>query len=187
MVKDIEYIRREILNNRLSYYELLNLYIEYLILRRNEMNSLPSYRKDRIYYSLNKNSNCYAYAFRFDMPDYFEKSFNRSEAEGFSYFPGCFSHNYDITTKGKLLEALYSDLDILKINYNNCSMKHTYQVALYQEMFYDRGEMPDFHFWRQNSSGIWSCKNGQGGNIIKKDEPNCIMGYRLVKKLTIGR
>ena len=79
MVKDIEYIRREILNNRLSYYELLNLYIEYLILRRKEMNSLPSYRKDRIYYSLNKNSNCYVYAFRFDMPDYFEKSFNRSE------------------------------------------------------------------------------------------------------------
>ena len=92
MVKDIEYIRREIVNNRLSYYELLNLYIEYLILRRNEMNSLPSYRKDRVYYSLNKNSN-----------------------------------------------------------------------------------------------GLWSCKNGQGGNIIKKDEPNCIMGYRLVKKLTIGR
>lgn len=186
-MKDIEYIRREILNNRMSYCELLNLYIEYLILRRNEMNSLPSYRKDRTYYNLNKNSNCYAYAFRFDMPDYFEKSFKISEAEGFSYFPGCFSHIYDITTKGKLLEALYSDLDVLKISYDKFNMKDTYQVALYQEMFYDRGEMPDFHFWRQNGNGLWSCKYGLGGNVIKRDEPSCMIGYSLVKKLTIGR
>ena len=68
-MNDIDRIKLEVINNRLKYNELLELYIRYLKIRQRMMNKIPSYRNDYKYYVNSRNTNCYAYAFRFDLPD----------------------------------------------------------------------------------------------------------------------
>ena len=74
-MNDIDRIKLEVINNRLKYNELLELYIRYLKIRQRMMNKIPSYRNDYKYYVNSRNTNCYAYAFRFDLPDYFDEAF----------------------------------------------------------------------------------------------------------------
>jgi len=62
-MNDIDRIKLEVINNRLKYNELLELYIRYLKIRQRMMNKIPSYRNDYKYYVNSRNTNCYAYAF----------------------------------------------------------------------------------------------------------------------------
>ena len=49
-MNDIDRIKLEVINNRLKYNELLELYIRYLKIRQRMMNKIPSYRNDYKYY-----------------------------------------------------------------------------------------------------------------------------------------
>ena len=82
-MNDIDKIKLDVINNKLEYDELLELYIKYLIVRQSIMNKIPSYRKDYKYYVNDRLGNCYSYAFRFDLPDYFDMAFREVHSNGF--------------------------------------------------------------------------------------------------------
>ena len=183
-MNDIDRIKLEVINNRLKYNELFELYIRYLKIRQGMMNKIPSYRNDYKYYVNSRNTNCYAYAFRFDLPDYFDEAFKYFDSIGFYFEPGCFSNIFDINSESKLLEALYSDLNILGIKYSDkIDSDYLYKVAVFQEILPE----PDFHFSRLNSNGLWSCKNGIGGEIEKGNKPVAGFAYKLIKVLDINK
>ena len=48
-MNDIDRIKLEVINNKLKYNELLELYIRYLKVRQSMMSKIPSYRKDYKY------------------------------------------------------------------------------------------------------------------------------------------
>ena len=99
----------------------------------------------------------------------------------FYFNPGCFSGIKKINTRDKLLEALYNDLDVLNIKYNDkLDNDHLYKVAVFQEILPE----PDFHFSRLNGNGLWSCKNGIGGGIEKGNKPVAGFAYKLIKVLS---
>lgn len=103
---------------------------------------------------------------------------------GFYFNPGCFSGVRKINTRDKLLEALYNDLDVLNIKYNDkLDNDHLYKVAVFQEILPE----PDFHFSRLNGNGLWSCKNGIGGEIEKGNKPVAGFAYKLIKVLDINK
>ena len=184
IMNDIDKIKLDVINNKLEYDELLELYIKYLIVRQSIMNKMPSYRKDYKYYVNDRLGNCYAYAFRFDLPDYFDIAFREVHNNGFYFNPGCFSGIKKINTRDKLLEALYNDLDVLNIKYNDkLDNDHLYKVAVFQEILPE----PDFHFSRLNGNGLWSCKNGIGGEIEKGNKPVAGFAYKLIKVLDINK
>ena len=174
IMNDIDKIKLDVINNKLEYDELLELYIKYLIVRQSIMNKIPSYRKDYKYYVNDRLGNCYAYAFRFDLPDYFDMAFREVHNNGFYFNPGCFSGIKKINTRDKLLEALYND---------ELDNDHLYKVAVFQEILPE----PDFHFSRLNSNGLWSCKNGIGGEIEKGNKPIAGFAYKLIKVLDINK
>ena len=60
---------------------------------------------------------------------------------------------------------------------------HLYKVAVFQEILPE----PDFHFSRLNSNGLWSCKNGIGGEIEKGNKPVAGFAYKLIKVLNINK
>lgn len=185
----IDNIKKEVINNDLSYLELLELYIKYIKLVKELQSPIPSIRSDYKYYMNDKIVNCYGYALRLDLPEYFAKSFDRELGDDFDFYPGCFSGIHDILTEEDLLKGLYGDLDVLGIKYNECiDSSHLYKIALYYQksILIDDG-LRDFHFWRLNNNGIWSCKEGYSGRVIKNIKPTCNMGYSLIKKLDIGR
>lgn len=183
-MNDIDKIKLDVINNKLEYDELLELYIKYLIVRQSIMNKIPSYRKDYKYYVNDRLGNCYSYAFRFDLPDYFDMAFREVHENGFYFNPGCFSNISDINAEDTLLEALYSDLDVIGIKYNErLDSDHMYKVAVFQEIL----PQPDFHFSRLNSNGLWSCKNGIGGGIEKGNKPVAGFAYKLIKVLNINK
>lgn len=189
-MNDIDRIKLEVINNRLKYNELLELYIRYLKIRQRMMNKIPSYRNDYKYYVNSRNTNCYAYAFRFDLPDYFDEAFKYFDSIGFYFEPGCFSNIFDINSESKLLEALYSDLNILGIKYSDkIDSDYLYKVAVFQEydFLYDKNGVPDFHFCRLNNNNLWSCKNGIRGKIEKINTPKVCFTYKLVKILDINK
>ena len=189
-MNDIDRIKLEVINNRLKYNELLELYIRYLKVRQSMMSKIPSYNKDYKYYINDRRSNCYGYAFRFDMPDYFDYAFKYFDSNGFYFEPGCFSNMYDINTESTLLEAIYRDLDTLEIKYcEDLDNEYLYKVAIFQEhsYLYDSDDIPDFHFSRLNSNGLWSCKNGIGGGIEKGNRPLAGFSYKLIKILDINK
>ena len=190
IMNDIDKIKLDVINNKLEYDELLELYIKYLIVRQSIMNKIPSYRKDYKYYVNDRLGNCYAYAFRFDLPDYFDIAFREVHNIGFYFNPGCFSGIKKINTRDKLLEALYNDLDVLNIKYNDkLDNDHLYKVAVFQEydFLYDKNGVPDFHFCRLNNNNLWSCKNGIRGKIEKINTPKACFTYKLVKILDINK
>ena len=89
-----------------------------------------------------------------------------------------------INTRDKLLEALYNDLDVLNIKYNDkLDNDHLYKVAVFQEILPE----PDFHFSRLNGNGLWSCKNGIGREIEKGNKPVAGFAYKLIKVLDINK
>jgi hypothetical protein len=183
-MKDIDKIKLDVINNKLEYNELLELYIRYLKIRRSIISKVPSYRKDYKYYVNDRLGNCYAYAFRFDLPDYFDTAFREVHENGFYFNPGCFSGVRKINTRDELLEALYDDLDVLNIKYSDeTDSDYLYKVAVFQEIF----PQPDFHFSRLNSNGLWSCKNGIGGEIEKGNKPVAGFAYKLIKVLDINK
>lgn len=187
---NIEKIKLEVINNKLKYNELLELYIKYLKIKQKTLTKIPSYRSDYKYYLNSRNTNCYAYAFRLDLPDYFNTAFKYFDTYGFYFEPGCFSNIYDINTESKLLEALYSDLDILNINYSKeINNNHQYKVAVFQEQIisHDKNIVPDFHFSRLNSNNMWSSKNGLAGKIEKTNSEAASFGYKLIKTLNIHK
>ena len=189
-MNDIDRIRLEVINNRLKYNELLELYIKYLRVRQSMISKIPSYNKDYKYYMNNRNNNCYSYAFRYDLPDYFDYAFKYFDSNGFYFEPGCFSNISDINTEDTLLEALYSDLDVIGIKYNErLDSDHMYKVAVYQEydFLYRKGSLLDYHFSRLNSNGIWTSKNGLAGDIQKVSRPVASFNYKLIKMLDINR
>ena len=60
---------------------------------------------------------------------------------------------------------------------------HLYKVAVFQEILPE----PDFHFSRLNGNGLWSCKNGIGGEIEKGNKPVAGFAYKLIKVLDINK
>ncbi len=188
-MNEIDRIKLDVINNELSYIELMELYIKYLKIRQSMMNKIPSIRNDYKYYVNDIGSNCYAYAFRFDLPLYFATSFDRELGDAFDFYPGCFCGIHNIYTSEDLLNGLYGDLDILGIKYSDkLDDNHLYKVAVFFESeFLGINNIPDFHFWRLNGNGMWSCKNGYSTNIEKSDKPRSGMSYRLIKVLDINR
>lgn len=184
-MNEIDKIKLDVINNKFKYNELLELYIKYLKLCLLEKNKLASYNKDFKYYVNDRRTNCYAYAFRLDMPEYFDKQFISLLGHYFYFNVGCFSGNDLPETKDGLLECLYADLDILGIDYKEgkCDTDHTYNVAVFKE---DVDIRPDFHFSRQNTNMMWSCKNGYTRRVDKSNKP-ISLGYKLVKVLNINR
>ena len=180
-MNDIERIRLEVVNNDLSYYELLDLYIKYLSLRRGNMSDIPNYNYDYNYYNHNRSINCYGYALRLDLPNYFNEAFIK-ENSSFIFDPGCFSHIYNISNNDKLIKAILYDLEILGIKYS--SEELAYKVAVFQEEFTTDSTL-DFHFWRLNDDGMWSCKDGYSGGVIRAKSPTGSMGYKLVRKINL--
>ena len=75
---------------------------------------------------------------------------------------------------------------ILHIDSDN---EYLYKVAIFQEhsYLYDSDDIPDFHFSRLNSNGLWSCKNGIGGGIEKGNKPVAGFAYKLIKVLDINK
>lgn len=111
-------------------------------------------------------------------------AFREVHNNGFYFNPGCFSGIKKINTRDKLLEALYNDLDVLNIKYNDkLDNDHLYKVAVFQEILPE----PDFHFSRLNGNGLWSCKNGIGGEIEKGNKPVAGFAYKLIKVLDINK
>ena len=77
-----------------------------------------------------------------------------------------------------------NDLDVLNIKYNDkLDNDHLYKVAVFQEILPE----PDFHFSRLNGNGLWSCKNGIGGEIEKGNKPVAGFAYKLIKVLDINK
>ena len=150
-------IKDEVINNKLTYNELLELYIKYLRKKLDKQSNIPSFDKDYNYYMKNSDCNCYCYALRLKIPKYFSKAFYKTTGIVFDIDPGVFCGINDISTANKLLEALYGDLDILKIDYRKVlDNNHLYKIALYQDSFNNNASSiypPDYHFWRQNSDG----------------------------------
>ena len=124
------------------------------------------------------------YMVGFDGRYYFDEAFKYFDSIGFYFEPGCFSNIFDINSESKLLEALYSDLNILGIKYSDkIDSDYLYKVAVFQEILPE----PDFHFSRLNGNGLWSCKNGIGGEIEKGNKPVAGFAYKLIKVLDINK
>ena len=66
-------IKDEVINNKLTYNELLELYIKYLRKKLDKQSNIPSFDKDYNYYMKNSDCNCYCYALRLKIPKYFTK------------------------------------------------------------------------------------------------------------------
>ena len=129
-------IKDEVINNKLTYNELLELYIKYLRKKLDKQSNIPSFDKDYNYYMKNSDCNCYCYALRLKIPKYFSKAFYKTTGIVFDIDPGVFCGINDISTADKLVEALYGDLDILKIDYRKVlDNNHLYKIALYQDSF----------------------------------------------------
>ena len=78
----------------------------------------------------------------------------------------------------------YDELLELYIKYNDkLDNDHLYKVAVFQEILPE----PDFHFSRLNGNGLWSCKNGIGGEIEKGNKPVAGFAYKLIKVLDINK
>lgn len=184
-------IKDEVINNKLTYNELLELYIKYLRKKLDKQSNIPSFDKDYNYYMKNSDCNCYCYALRLKIPKYFSKAFYKTNGIVFDIDPGVFCGINDISTANKLVEALYGDLDTLKIDYKKVlDNNHLYKIALYQDSFNNNASSiypPDYHFWRQNSDGSWSCKQGYEGIVEKSYIHTPNRGHKLVRVLDINR
>lgn len=86
---------------------------------------------------------------------------------------------------------LYSDLDILKIDYTTDKYDLSpYKIAVFQDTkqkYVTSSFPPDYHFCRLNKEGIWTYKNGYEGDVIASDKPTSNEGYKLIKKISIKR
>ena len=76
-------------------------------------------------------------------------------------------------------------LDVInnKLEYDELDNDHLCKVAVFQEILPE----PDFHFSRLNGNGLWSCKNGIGGEIEKGNKPVAGFAYKLIKVLDINK
>ena len=145
---EFEHIYEIVNNEELTYDELLFFYKKYLILKLKQIKSLPSYESDINYYLTNSMyTNCYAYALRLSIPQFFNENFYRLTGNYFNFIPGIFSYKkYPKNTK-LLLDNLKSDLDSLEIK------NIGYRVAVLSEIKVFDGER-DFHFIRENISNF---------------------------------
>lgn len=180
-------IKEEVIHNKLTYKELLELYIKYQ--KENNKKSVPQLEKDYKYYINNSDCNCYAYALRLKMPKYFSRAFYQALKTTFDIDPGVISGIEDISTPKKLLNAIYSDLDTLNIDYSTVlNNNNQYKVAVYQDVnspYTSKEYPPEYHFWRKNKEGIWTCKQGYEGIIEKSYIHTANKGHKLIKVLDI--
>lgn len=176
---EFEYIFEIVNNEELNYNELLFFYKKYLILKLKQLKSLPSYESDINYYLTNSMyTNCYAYALRLSIPQFFNENFYRLTGNYFNFIPGIFSYKkYPKNTK-LLLDNLKSDLDSLEIK------NIGYRVAVLSEIKVFDGER-DFHFIRENICGSWSQKIGRSELIEKSSYIDVPNNYDLIKILKI--
>lgn len=176
---EFEHIYEIVNNEELTYDELLFFYKKYLILKLKQIKSLPSYESDINYYLTNSMyTNCYAYALRLSIPQFFNENFYRLTGNYFNFIPGIFSYKkYPKNTK-LLLDNLKSDLDSLEIK------NIGYRVAVLSEIKVFDGER-DFHFIRENICGNWSQKIGISELIEKSSYIDVPNNYDLIKILKI--
>ena len=176
---EFEHIYEIVNNEELTYDELLFFYKKYLILKLKQIKSLPSYESDINYYLTNSMyTNCYAYALRLSIPQFFNENFYRLTGNYFNFIPGIFSYKkYPKNTK-LLLDNLKSDLDSLEIK------NIGYRVAVLSEIKVFDGER-DFHFIRENICGNWSQKIGRSELIEKSSYIDVPNNYDLIKTLKI--
>lgn len=176
---EFEHIFEIVNNEELTYDELLFFYKKYLILKLKQIKSLPSYESDINYYLNNSMyTNCYAYALRLSIPQFFNENFYRLTGNYFNFIPGIFSYKkYPKNTK-LLLDNLKSDLDSLEIK------NIGYRVAVLSEIKVFDGER-DFHFIRENICGNWSQKIGRIELIEKSSYIDVPNNYDLIKILKI--
>lgn len=191
-MKSIKDIEKEVKNNNLNYNELLELYIKYLRIRLRKLKEYPSVKEEIDYYMNTSDINCYGYALRLKLPKYFKESFYQvMDFNIFDIDPGVLSGITDISTERKLLNAIYSDLDILKIDYTTDKYDLSpYKIAVFQDTkqkYVTSGFPPDYHFCRLNKEGIWTYKNGYEGDVIASDKPTSNEEYKLIKKISIKR
>ena len=174
-------------DDSLSYDEVMVLYIRYLGLIRKRLSDVPNFKGDYDYYVNDGKTNCYAYALRLVMPNFFFKAFMRCEWI-ILFCPGFFSGIRDINTESKLIYALYSDLDVLGISYSdNIDKNYMGKIALFQEYPFYEVDDPDFHLCRLNDDGVWSSKYGFTRMIERSNEPKALVNYGLIKVLDINK
>jgi len=168
--------------NQLDANDINRLYIEYLKLSIRFGTNNPTYEKDL--YAYNR-TNCYCYALGLKFPWIFYKLYLQRANEDFAHNIGFISYKNYSEDKKSILENLYSDLDVLKIQTYDADIESHpshggYKIAVYVAEDYD------FHILRQNKDGIWSHKLGYTDYILKLPQPEPLNPeYELVKTLEI--
>ena len=141
-------------------------------------------------------NNCYNYAMNFRKPQIFQDVYTEL------FYKNFFNQIGNIGNKSisryyeekDLLDALYADLDALKIRSYKSSIDKKTQHGGYKICVYNLKEensilrRPDYHFIRQNSNGIWSEKNGMQELILevkRLDKLESRPKYELIETLEI--
>lgn len=144
-----------------NYERLMNLYRKYLKLQVMSEN-IP---KD---YVLSK-GNCYFYALGLPIPDIFYQKYWELYGNIWQINVGEVGKDYRILTNKLalykyryLLEALYADLETLKIKSYECNIDsmpthNGFKIAIFS---YNNSWKGDYHFVRQNPDGTWMQKLG---------------------------
>lgn len=129
-------------------------------------------------------TNCYAYALGLDVRenDICIGAYNPGIISGTSSLNGTEYFEYEA-----LINGIAGDLKALDIEYHEVNPMekikiNEWKIALLTEKYHDK--LMDFHFLRQNKSGLWSHKNGFNGIISKKDYLGRIIADPSVSELT---
>ena len=95
-----------------KYDELLFFYKKYLILKLKQIKSLPSYESDINYYLTNSMyTNCYAYALRLSIPQFFNENFSISTSSLKANI-----NKYQLAFKEEVDIEMFKDFDVLYKN-----------------------------------------------------------------------
>ncbi len=142
-------------------------------------------------------TNCYAYALDIVENPLTGEQFNKCDGSfNWAAQPGMFSPDQPFaadTTEQKYINLITNDVEQLgwSIQPYNKDLTGGYIIALALDLNF---EIPDYHFYRENGDGTWSCKWGNKGAVTGVENPQIdafkhkytiFCGYYYIIKLPV--
>ena len=173
---------KKLFTEKLKARDIENIYIEYLKLSVLLGTNEPCFRENLGKY---KHVNCYGYALGIDLPEYIYKKYLNVESDGIRHNLGFASQKKFPVTAQQKLDNLFSDFEVLNINWFETDIERQNNHGGYKIAFYVNDGY-DFHLIRQNKDGSWSEKLGYSFKIIQTEKPRPLgENYKLIKTLEI--